>query len=75
MQSKWKSLEETIINTSLGFIFSFIIQIILNEAYEVEMSNRVAAHFVIWFTIASVVRGYLIRRFYNWKDKKNETGI
>lgn len=64
-QSKLISFIEAIVNTLAGLVFSFIIQKILNHAYDVEMSNGTAAWFVFWFTIASVLRSYIIRRVFN----------
>ena len=66
-QSKLDSLIEACVNTIAGFLFSFVIQLILNKAYGVQMSSSVAAHFVFWFSIASVARSYLIRRL--WENK------
>lgn len=63
-QSKRASLVEAVVNTFAGLIFSFGIQKLLNHTYDVEMSNTVAAHFVFWFTVASVVRSYIIRRLW-----------
>lgn len=63
-QSKKASLVEAMVNTFAGLVFSFAIQKALNYTYDVEMSNTVAAHFVFWFTVASVVRSYIIRRLW-----------
>lgn len=69
-QSKLASFIEALANTIVGFVFSFGIQKLLNLAYDVEMSNTVAVHFVFWFTVASIARSYFIRRVWNsefWK--------
>lgn len=64
-QSKTASLIEAIVNTFAGLMFSFVIQKILNYAYDVEMTNSTAAWFVFWFTVASVFRSYVVRRVFN----------
>lgn len=72
-QSKLASFIEALANTLLGFIFSFGIQLILNHAYEVEMSNATAGWFVFWFTIASIARSYIVRRLWTnefWKSSR-----
>ena len=72
-QSKLASLVEACVNSAAGFIFSFAIQLMLNYFYDVEMKNSTAAWFVFWFTIASVVRSYVIRRLWNnefWKRSR-----
>lgn len=72
-QSKIASLVEALVNTAAGFVFSFGIQLILNHAYDVEMSNATAGWFVFWFTIASILRSYIIRRLWTnefWRNLK-----
>lgn len=68
-QSKNKSLIESITNTVVGLISSFIIQIIIYPLLGilVSISQNIIITFV--FFIASVVRGYLVRRFFNRLDK------
>lgn len=66
-QSRLGSLVEACVNTFAGLLFSFVIQKTLNHAYDVEMSNETAAHFVFWFTVASVARSYIVRRIFNSK--------
>lgn len=74
IQSKRASLSEAVINTVVGFILSFSIQKILNYAYNVEMSNSTAAWFVFWFTVASIVRSYVLRRIYNREMWRKPSG-
>ena len=72
-QSKVASLLEACANTAAGFLFSYFIQLVLNHAYDVEMPNSTAAWFVFWFTVASIIRSYVIRRIANsefWKRDK-----
>ena len=64
-QSKKASLAEALLNTVVGFAYSFLIQITLNAVYGVTMSNSTSAWFVFWFTVASIVRSYVIRRIMN----------
>lgn len=72
-QTKLASLMEAVTNTFAGLVFSFVIQKILNYTYDVEMSNGTAAWFVFWFTVASVVRSYVVRRLWNgkWMERFN----
>lgn len=64
-QSRKASFYEAVVNTFAGFVFSFILQKVLNYAYNVEMSNTTAFWFVFWFTVASIGRSYIIRRVAN----------
>ena len=64
-QSKLASFVEAIVNGVSGLLFSFAIQKVLIWAYDVEMSDVTALSFVFWFTIASILRSYIIRRIGN----------
>lgn len=70
MQSRRWSLIETVASTAIGFIFSLLVQIFLVWAYDVKMTHSQNLQFVFWFTIASVIRGYYVRRFFNWVHQK-----
>jgi len=81
-QTRLASLAEAFANTALGFVISFGVQKTLNYAYDVQMSNEIALWFVVWFTVASVARSYLLRRLWEmewWKKVrriwKRRTGV
>lgn len=65
MQSKKYSLVESITNTFVGFIVSLLIQIIIypTMGIPVTFSQNIIITFV--FTIASILRGYIVRRMFN----------
>ena len=64
-QTKWQSLLESFTNVIFGLLFAYAVQLTLIWAYDVEMSRTMAAEWVFWFTIASVVRCYFVRRLWN----------
>lgn len=65
-QSKWDSLEETLVNVGTGFILALIFQ-----HFVVPMITGKEATFVqniyvtLFFTVISLIRGYFFRRIYN----------
>ncbi len=64
-QTKGKSLLEAIINTVVGLLTSFVLQLILYPLLNIEVSlNQNIIITVVFFTV-SIIRGYLIRRFFN----------
>ena len=71
-QSKASSFIEASANTLIGFIMSYVLQLILNEVYMVQMSHETALWFVVWFTIGSIVRSYVIRRYFNFQHKEKK---
>jgi len=65
MQSKRISIIEAVSNTIIGLLTSFCIQLIIYPVLniDVKLSQNVIITFV--FFIASIVRSYLVRRFFN----------
>ena len=70
MQSKKYSIIESVANTVIGLVTSFIIQIIIYPLLDiaVSISQNIIITFV--FLIVSIIRGYLIRRLFNKKDNE-----
>lgn len=64
-QSRLASLAEAIVNTAIGFIISLCINYIVFPAYDIHVSLWSNIQIVFWFTLASVVRSYYIRRMWN----------
>ena len=66
MQSKVGSLIETMTNIVIGFIISFLLNATLLPAlgYNVTFSENL--FIVIAFTVVSMIRSYILRRFFNW---------
>jgi len=70
MQSKKLSIIEAISNTIIGLLTSFIIQLIIYPILNIEVSINQNIIITIVFFIASIIRGYLVRRLFN-KIKDN----
>lgn len=70
MQSKKNSLIESVTNTIIGLVTSFLIQLIIYPILDipVTLSQNVAITSV--FFVASILRGYLVRRIFNSKEKQ-----
>jgi hypothetical protein len=65
MQTKQKSLIESLVNTFTGMGVSFVIQLILFPLMGISVNLHQNLIITFIFTIASIVRGYLIRRIFN----------
>lgn len=72
MQNRKKSLIESLTNTFSGLAISFIIQLILFPMLNipVRLEQNIIITFV--FTIASIIRGYAVRRLFNRHDKSHK---
>ena len=64
-QTKQQSLIESASGTVIGLIFSFIIQIIMYPILEIPVSINQSLLLTSVFFIASIVRGYFVRRLFN----------
>jgi membrane protein implicated in regulation of membrane protease activity len=71
MQSKKSSLIEALANTGFGFCISVVIAIPINYVCGIEASIFQISGQTALFTVVSVVRNYVTRRWFN-KREKNE---
>jgi len=67
-QSKKQSLTETVISTFIGLAVSLITQIVVFPLYDMEVSFNQNIQITIIFTVVSIARGYLVRRYFNKKN-------
>lgn len=64
-QSRLVSLIETLANTAIGFIVSYLAWPFIAAAADLHYTNGQHAGVTAAFTVLSVARGYVIRRFFN----------
>jgi len=64
-QSKKLSLIETLVQTFVGLFVSFYIQIVIYPALEIEVNLNQNLIITFVFFVASIVRGFIIRRIFN----------
>lgn len=63
---KWSAIEITT-NLIVGLITSiFIFQPIIFGFYGIDFGHTTNTVIAVWFTLISFMRGYLMRRFFNW---------
>ena len=65
MQTKNKSIIESLTNTVTGLLTSFLIQIVIYPLLDIPVTVGQNILITLVFFIASFLRGYLIRRFFN----------
>ena len=70
MQSKRESLIETLTNVGIGWFISFIANMLVLPlfGYNINLTDGVLISII--FTIISIVRGYVVRRWFNSKEEK-----
>ena len=69
MQSKLESLTEAIINTFIGFVIAFISQLVFFPIVGIEANLAQNLILTVLFTSVSIIRTYIIRRYFNKKSK------
>lgn len=66
-QTRWGSLAETCISIAIGFVVSLMLTALLLPAYGHAVTWGQNLQITAIFTVASVIRGYLVRRaFVRW---------
>lgn len=65
MQTKKQSLKESVVNVAVGYSVAFISQILVFPLVGVESTITQNLKISLYFTIISLCRTYLIRRFFN----------
>jgi uncharacterized protein YacL len=68
-QSKRQSMVETITNIVVGLVVSLLIQIIIYPLMDIPVTFKQNLLLTLIFFIASFIRGYLLRRYFNKKHK------
>jgi hypothetical protein len=67
MQTKKQSLIESLINILIGYFVSIGSQIVIFPQFGIEVSIKDNFCIGLYFTIVSIIRSYLVRRFFNKK--------
>ena len=70
MQSKKQSLIETLTSVFVGWLIGVILNLTVLPLFDYNITVVDSLWVSLIFTVISVVRGYLIRRFFNSKEKK-----
>lgn len=69
-QSKLGSFIETCTNTMIGFVIAFVLGHIVYLAYGLPVSNAANFQITCIFTVTSILRGYVVRRYFNARIRK-----
>lgn len=64
-QSKKYSVFESIVNTIIGLVTSYVVQLIVFPLYGIKISHNTNLQITLIFFIISFTRSYIIRRVFN----------
>lgn len=65
MQTKKMSLVETCCNIAIGYVVAILSQIAIFPMFGINIPIHDNLMIGLWFTIISLVRGYVLRRVFN----------
>ena len=69
-QSRWGSLVETVVNVAIGFVVSMVLTALVFPAYGHHVTFNENLHITTIFTVASILRGYMVRRWFSQRIHK-----
>lgn len=70
MQTKLESFRESCYNVLIGYVIAFISQIVVFPLVGVKATINQNLEIGLYFTIISLTRSYLIRRYFNKKEER-----
>ena len=65
MQTKLESFIEALLNIFIGYVVAISSQIIIFPMFDIHLSFQTNLLVGAWFTLISLVRSYIIRRWFN----------
>ena len=69
MQTKKQSLIESLTSTAIGIIIGIILNLTILPLFDYNITVVDSLWVSLIFIVVSVIRGYIIRRFFNSKEK------
>ena len=69
MQSKKQSLIESLTSTTIGIIIGILLNLTILPIFGYPVSLADSLWISVIFTIVSIIRSYIIRRWFNSKEK------
>lgn len=73
MQSKTQSIIETITNVAIGYIVALLSQLAVFPLFDIHIPLSSNLMIGVWFTGIGLVRGYFVRRYFNWRHHHANT--
>ncbi len=69
-QTRRQSMIEAAIGTAIGFSVALLCQVFLMWFYNLGTNLFQDVSMTLFFTVASIIRSYFVRRFFNWRHHK-----
>lgn len=69
MQTKKQSMIESLTSTTIGIIIGIVLNLTILPIFGYPVSLSDSLWISVIFTVISIIRSYVIRRFFNSKEK------
>lgn len=66
MQTKTQSFIEQSVSILLGFVLALVTQVVVFKLYGIQAEAHEQVSITLIFTVVSFIRGYYVRRAFNW---------
>lgn len=66
MQTRRQSMIETAASVAIGYVVALLSQLVIFPLFGIHATLSDNLLIGAWFTVISIVRGYYVRRFFNW---------
>jgi hypothetical protein len=70
MQTKLESLKESFTNILIGYSVSLVSQLVIFPMFGIDVPLSSNIKIGLWFTVVSIIRSYVIRRWFNKKSAR-----
>jgi len=70
MQTKKQSLTETLTQTAIGYTVALCSQLLIFPFFDIHVPLSDNILIGLWFTVVSIARSYIIRRFFTKRGNK-----
>ena len=67
MQTRLESLVESFTNIAIGYVVAILSQLLIFPFYDIRVPLSSNLIITLWFTVISVIRSYVCRRWFNRK--------
>ena len=65
MQTKYQSLIESLTNILIGYLTALLSQVLIFPLFDIDVTFQDNLLIGLYFTIISLLRSYLVRRYFN----------
>lgn len=69
MQTKYQSFIESLTNILIGYLTALLSQLIIFPLFNIDVTFQDNLLIGLYFTIISLIRSYLVRRYFNKRIK------